>query len=435
MGAYTVTIPTGLTSALGGAAKSVIGNLRRVVGTITMSASYATGGDTIPTSVLDDFGFNNLDYLHLPPAGGYSFFWDRATNKIKAYSPVTTPTRIGTINDNDNASTQGGAVYAVPKTIAGVIPTEFKVSLQDLEIVDNAGGSTGVDVYVAVDDPSFHPDYALGHLEFVSPTDVDGTGTIDSGGATYHIRDSDDAATGNVIVRAVAAGAGLEATTAASKDIMVPLSDGTFIHINHGTTASTPDLVFDEDASNTYERLLTETVDSAAEVAKTWVTLTTDAGASAALNLWMVKDDEYMLVHADTGPLTYAVGSGGPTCVIEGRPDAASLPGAVVVGAIAAGAGLDAALPSGRNGFVALSNGEYIQITYAASPTGVALYANPEAASTDLTLECVVVDSADETFTIATTRTQAVNAGLTGTEVVSGTDLSGATIEFVATGK
>ena len=409
----------------------IANNKRSNRGTLAFDSSYPTGGESLTAS---NVGLSRIEEMLLQPKSGYSFEFDHDNDKVIVYSATALPSTVGTINDNNNAATQGGAVYAVPKTMAANVSDEFVADgTKVVEIVDNAGGSSGVDVYVVVDDLSFHPSYTLGHLEFVSPTNADGSGTIASGAATYHVRDDDDAATNGTIVRAVAADAGLETTAAAAKDIVVPLSDGSFIHINHATTGSTPDLVFDEDAGNSYERLLAETVDSGAETSPTYSRNTTDEGAAQAI--FMVKDDEYILVHADSGPLTFAVGSGGPTCVVEGRPDAASLAGAVVVGAKAAGAGLDAALPSGRTGFVSLSNGEYIEIAYAASPAGVALYANPAAASTDLTLECVVVDNLDETFTVATSRSQRRSAAKAASEIASTTDLSGLTgVRFQAIG-
>jgi hypothetical protein len=403
--------------------------------TITFDSSYPTGGEAITAA---DFGLSTLTDIWVTFGAGYIVDYDADNAKIKMYAPggVKTPTTSGTINDNNNAATEGGAVYAIPKSIAPSHSTELGLQGTDTGLVTDSdtAASTGVALYVVEDDASFHPSYQLGHFEFVSPTDADGTGTVSNGGATFAVRDDDAAATNGNAVRAVAASGDLEATTDNAKDILVPLSDGTYIFINHATTGSTPELYFDEDASNSYERLLAVVVDNVDENFGLVVHNVDDADDAALQNLIYAKDDEYVLVHADSGPLTYAVGSGGPTCVIEGRPDAATLPGAVVVGAKAAGAGLDAALPSGRNGYVALSNGEYIQIDYAASPTGVALYANPAAASTDLTLECVVVDNADETFTVATTRTKRVDGTAIANEVDSTTDLSAVAIRVYAIG-
>ena len=134
---------------------------------------------------------------------------------------------------------------------------------------------------------------------------------------------------------------------------------------------------------------------------------------------------------------TYAVGASGPTINITSRPDAASLPGATAVGAVAAGAGLDSANYGKQDLYIPTSNGQYLKVKYVATPTGVQIYDFPEGATADLTLQVVAADDGDEAVTteaahgaVRDTPAGTIAAPiLTGTsasleEVGSGVDLS-----------
>jgi len=63
--------------------QTVWGDVQIVFGTITMSNSYATGGDTLSTG---DFGLTELNHLFLSTrTGGYVLAWDKANGKVLAY--------------------------------------------------------------------------------------------------------------------------------------------------------------------------------------------------------------------------------------------------------------------------------------------------------------------------------------------------------------
>ena len=336
---------------------------------------------------------------------GYLYKWDYENNKIKILRPNgllpgggIASALTGTIDDNNDAATLGHALYLMPLGLApnaGSFTAE--ASATGLITDSDTAATEGVQIYVVVDEPDFHPSYQLGHLEYVSPTDANGTCTVANGAATLTLFDDDDAATNGVEVRAVAAGAGLEATTAASKDILVQLSDGTYIHINHATTASTPAIYFDEDSANTYERLRAVVVDNGDEPYKLFVHDATSEYAPFVVSQGFRKA---MIVTSGPKPFTYQVGSGGPELTIPSRPDIASVLGAVPLYIQAAGAGFNAANFGKEDVYVELASGQLLPITYAASPAGVQVYGYPEAASTDLSILGVIADNADETFTV-----------------------------------
>ncbi len=61
---------------------SGLGNLKVTCGTLTMSSSYATGGDSY---VNNSLGVDNLITLIVGNAGGYVFEVDQTNSKILAY--------------------------------------------------------------------------------------------------------------------------------------------------------------------------------------------------------------------------------------------------------------------------------------------------------------------------------------------------------------
>ena len=347
---------------------------------------------------------------------GYDVDWNYTSKAFKAYSvskaitpagTIATPTftgtanagTTGTIDDNDNAATLGHALYVVPAAASVIAPTLVAENAATGLVKDSDTAATeGVAIYVVVDDPSFTDTYQLGHLEFVSPTNANGTCTVATGADTLTLFDDDAAATNGVAVRAVAASGGLEATTGAAKDILVRTSTGKYLHINHATTGSTPELYFDEDAANTYERIRGVIVDNLDEPYKLFV------GSLAATELIPVALNQggagrlASIVTVGPKPFSYIVGVAGPEITVAARPDAASLPGAVALYVQAAAAGFNAANFGKEDLFVPTSTGEFIKIAYAASPAGVQVYGYPEGASADLTILGVIVDNADETF-------------------------------------
>ena len=349
-------------------------------------------------------------------SNGYIVAWDTTSKAVKAWYPtkaitpagsISAPTftgtanagTAGTIDDNDNAATLGHALYVMPAAAAQFVPPTLTVEASATGLIKDSdtAATDGVAVYVVVDDPNWSATYQLGHFEFVSPTNANGTCTIANGSDTLNIFDDDAAATNGVVIRAVAASGGLEATTAATKDILVPASSGRYIHINHATTGSTPQVYFDEDAVNTYDRLQAVMVDNLDEPYKLLVDLASTENPGVALSQGSIGRLAN-IVTSGPKPFTFLVGASGPEVTIASRPDVASLPGAVALYVQAAGAGFNAANFGKEDVFVPTSNGEFIKVAYAASPAGVQVYGYPEGATGDLTILGVIVDNADETF-------------------------------------
>ena len=347
---------------------------------------------------------------------GYMIRWNRTDKCFHAFYPtkaitpagsVSAPTftgtanagTAGTIDDNDNAAALGHALYVLPAAAAQFVPPVLTVEASATGLIKDSdtAATDGVIVYVVVDDPSWSATYQLGHFEFVSPTNANGTCTIGNGAATLNLFDDDAAASNGVAVRAVAAGAGLEATTGASKDIIVVTSSGKYVHVNHATTGSTPTVYFDEDAANTYERLQAVVVDNADEPYALLVDLASTENPGVALSQGSIGRLAN-IVTVGPKPFSYIVGVAGPEITVASRPDIASIPGAVALYVQAAGAGFNAANFGKEDVFVPTSTGEFIKVAYAASPAGVQVYGYPEGATADLTILGVIADNADETF-------------------------------------
>ena len=385
-------------------------------------------------------------------SNGYAIRWNRTDKAFEAFYAIAayTPTFTGTANagtagvvtDSDDAATLGHAVYAVPLAPAVITPAlQAESSATGLVKDSDNAAADGVAIYVVVDDPSFSGTYQLGHLEFVSPTNANGSCTIATGAATLTLFDADGAAANGVAVRAVAAGGGLEATTAASKDILVPLSNGKYVHINHATTGSTPELYFDEDAANTFERIQAVMADNLDEPYAVFVnSLAATEDIPPALNQGGPRLAS--LVTVGPKPFTYLVGASGPEITVASRPDVAGVAGAVALYVQAAGAGFNAANFGKEDVYVPASNGEFLKVAYAASPAGVQVYSYPEGATGDLALQAVVVDNANETFSTEAaigwkrdTPAGTINSitAAAGSEVANAVDVG--TFDFIAVGR
>lgn len=130
---------------------------------------------------------------------------------------------------------------------------------------DNAA-TDGVKVYVVLDQEE--QDFWYGHLEFVSPTNANASITVKNGGSAMTVYDSDDAATNGTELRCQPAGAGLESTMIGSKPCLIATATNyLYIYNVASATADSPAIYIDEDASNTYERLQAVVVDNNNETA------------------------------------------------------------------------------------------------------------------------------------------------------------------------
>src|SRR3990167_4115850 len=150
-----------LTGTLSGDWFRQVGNINEATATIAFDSSYPTGGETFaPKDVgLRAFETGGVD---IDAKSGYTFEFDYTNNKILAYRTATL-TPVGSV--------------AAP-TFTGTANVGTAGIVQD----DDTAATTGVALYVVLDDEEFLPTYALGHFEFVSPTNAHGTCTIFNGG-------------------------------------------------------------------------------------------------------------------------------------------------------------------------------------------------------------------------------------------------------------
>lgn len=194
------------------------GSLRAVTGTFDLDSSYPLGGETL-TGLSSEL--ERAEIVLFNNTQGLSIDWDAANQKA-------------VVNDKPWADT--------------------KVEVTDLD----AAASTGVAVYVHVDEV-MEQGSARAHLEFVSPTNADGTGTAFSGGPTYYIQDDDNAGTGGVALyfdEDATLGSRFLANT--GRDCYVDIGEGRTIKVTANASPGTPgvQVYFDEDGANAYERLL-----------------------------------------------------------------------------------------------------------------------------------------------------------------------------------
>ena len=428
--------------------RNVSGNRRTSTVKIQFDDSYATGGESLTPAKL---GMHIIEAMQItldPDSSdtvGYTFGWDKTNETVIAYRSgaftATAPAgTAGAIVDSNNAATEGHAVYVLPASgWVDRVPTLTAEASASGTLTDSdTAASEGVKIYAVVDDPNWSATYQLGHFEFVSPTHAQGTCTIKTGEATLLIADHDDAATNGVEVRIVAAAGGWEATTAATKDILVPLSNGTYIHINHATTGSTPIVYFDEDQGNTYERLRAVVVDNGDETYKTFISLAEAADDIVHGRMQMGSLRLGQLITVGPASFKYIFGAAGPEITISAHPEAATLQGATALTVLAAGAGFQSANFGGEDIYIPTSTGEFVKIDFTASPAGPAVYSNIEAATTNLTLQAVVVDNANEVVTteaaIGWVRDTTAGTAAALAEVGSGTDLEAVYAFVQATG-
>ncbi len=334
---------------------------------------------------------------------GYGVRFDAADKGFKAYVPGLSSIfggspntgSVGNIKDDNNAATVGHNLYVVPDPG----PMVFELAAESASSADvndsDTAASDGVLVYVVIDDVEHLPGFNLGHLEFVSPTNAHGTCTLKSGGATLLLEDNDAAATNGTLLKVQAAAAGMISDMAGGNRTLIPLSDGRYMDVEDGTGGSPVQVYFDEDGTNTYERLEAVIVDNADEPISLLET---------ALNVHAVPRGGFLGRFVTDGPgaslSVAAVNNGGPTFLVLHDQGAAQMPGAAVVNAVAAGAGFEAAVGGEQDIYIPVSNGEFIKVVYAASPSGVQVYYNHDAANNYEKLTEVVVDNADETYAL-----------------------------------
>lgn len=99
----------------------IAGSRNLVFGSLALSTSYATGGDTFTAA---NFGLNTVDQLRVYSAGGYSFQADLTNKKIKAFvsaglTPAgTVAVPVVTVTGGQSA---GAALQILPDSTSGVL--------------------------------------------------------------------------------------------------------------------------------------------------------------------------------------------------------------------------------------------------------------------------------------------------------------------------
>lgn len=171
---------------------------------------------------------------------------DSAGNKI-GFFPVTTKAASGDTITFTNASL---IEQIINLKVASI--TQENINVTD----DDSAATNGVALYI-------HTNNGVdAWFEFVSPTNADGTGTLNNGGSTYFIFDSDTAATDGVALYfdedATNANERFLIVSPSGQDMFVTLENGKKIKLVHDASAATNgvQVYFDEDGANSYERLL-----------------------------------------------------------------------------------------------------------------------------------------------------------------------------------
>lgn len=186
-------------------------------GTVTFDSSLASGGESFTPA---DIGFVVFDRVDVAFAGGYSFVWDSSTEKIVPYEVGPAASNTGVVADDDDAATNGVAVYVVP--VGGTAPSAY--------------------------------------LESTAAGNADYLYAIGNGGPTVTVNDSDSP--GGVQLYfdedATNADSRFLCVSPTGADLFITASDGSVIRVKHDASAASNGVAVygDDDASNNYERLL-----------------------------------------------------------------------------------------------------------------------------------------------------------------------------------
>ena len=210
--------------------------------------TYPTLG--VPLPVIGDFALQSfidkLDIYDPDNSNGLLWKYDKANHKLRGYRSASyTP------------------------IFSGAAPGVVTVEVTD----DDTAAATGVVLYVLETTP-IKKGRALGELQFVSPTNVDGSGTVASGGTGYVAEDTDFAATGGLQVYFDEDATITERfliNNPTGNDVLVVLGNGSVLNLKHSASAAADGVpvFFDEDAANSFERLLFVSPTNAAGASET----------------------------------------------------------------------------------------------------------------------------------------------------------------------
>lgn len=240
--------------------------------------------------------------------------YDRAT---RAFTKSVADTNASVTLLDENFGRVGATIYndstaalylKLGESLA--IEASSSITYQD----DDLAATTGVALYVVIDEPDLIGDgYNVGHFEFVSPTNADGSARLKTGtDAFVPVRDNDNAATRGKTISAKAAGAGLEALMLGSSPTLIPIytdttwitKTGKYVYISNpaSITAGGALLYFDEDATNNYEKIMGVIVDNADETDKAYQFSTT--ASSTDFTVKLLEADYFELPYGYSGSVT-----------------------------------------------------------------------------------------------------------------------------------
>lgn len=202
----------------------VTGRQRKKYADVTFDSSYPRGGEALAPGAL---GLSTVANVEAEVPGiGWVPAYDAANEKLKL---LAKPSPVGitrTIDDDDDAASNGVAVYV-------------HVATQTADVGRQVGPSTPVE----------------GWLEFVSPTNADGSFTL-SNGDVIPVFDDDNASSSGVQVYVdedEATVSPIQANIATLlRDVIVRTRGGAYVLISHDASAASNGvaLYFDEDAAD-----------------------------------------------------------------------------------------------------------------------------------------------------------------------------------------
>ena len=230
MAAYAATVTTTeRTNRLGRGVgllrgKVDVTNYNQTGAEITGITNQFHGGD--PTVILDSLSDN-----------GYLVRWNHTDKAVHAFYPTA---EVSAVNVTERVHAGGDEV----------------INLID----DDSAASNGVAVYAHIDEV-VEDGSAIGHLEFVSPTNADTEVDTAAAGATVQVIDDDAAASAGTAIyfdEDGTDGSRLMFVSPEDRDVYIPLSNGEYIHItdNNDAASTGVQVYIDEDAAADDDKFL-----------------------------------------------------------------------------------------------------------------------------------------------------------------------------------
>ncbi len=124
--------------------KDVAGNKRMHSGLITFDASYPAGGEALTP---ENLGLHTIDHIDVRTALGFSFDYDHATAKLKAYCPGVVVGAAGAVAVDDFPLSGVGASAISISLSAGATTQRFG---GQVEVADTVDLSTVASRFIAI---------------------------------------------------------------------------------------------------------------------------------------------------------------------------------------------------------------------------------------------------------------------------------------------